>query len=313
VELDRATLAGWVGRAVFLLAPLAEAIGNHVRAGTVLHADDTTVPVLAPGLGKTRTGRLWVVVRDERGFGSTAPPGAFYLYSPDRKAIHAERLLGACRGWLHADGYNGFARLYRPRTPEGDPPLIEVACWAHARRKFHEVNEEAPSPIAREALERIAVLFAIETHIRGEAPERRRATRAEHARQRMDELKTFLETSLNRISGRSNLAEAIRYALTRWTALTRYLDDGRLEMTNNAAERGMKAPVLGRKNYLFVGSDTGGERAACLYTLIETAKMNGIDPQAWLTDVIGSIASHPIKRIDELLPWNWKRETAAIG
>jgi transposase len=310
VELDRATLADWVGRAVFLLAPLAEAIGHHVRAGPVLHADDTTVPVLAPGLGKTRTGRLWVVVRDERGFGSTVPPGAFYLYSPDRKAVHAERLLSACRGWLHADGYNGFRRLYEPRTAGAEPGLIEVACWAHARRKFQEACEHTPSPIAREALERIAALLAVETHVRGDAHDQRAAARAKHSRHRLADLRGFLETSLTRISGKSGLAEAIRYALTRWTALSRYLDDGRLEMTNNAAERGMKAPILGRKNYMFMGSNAGGERAACLYTLIETAKMNQVDPQAWLTDVIGRIADHPISRINEFLPWNWRSRIA---
>jgi len=278
VDLDRATLADWVGKAEFLLAPLAQAIGRHVRQGQVLHADDTTVPVLAPGHGKTRTGRLWVVLRDERPWGSQAPPAAFYRYAPDRKGVQAEALLEGCHGFLHADGYAGFERFYQPTRPGADPPLIEVACWSHARRNIYEVDKETASPIAREALERIAALFVIEGSIRGQPPERRAAVRIEHAAPRLDQLKAFLDTSLGRISGKSTLAKAIRYALARWVALTRYVTDGRLEMTNNAAERAMKPPVLGRKNYLFCGSDAGGQRAACIYTIVETAKMNGIDP-----------------------------------
>jgi len=307
VELDRATLADWVGKAEFLLAPLAEAIGRHVRAGITLHADDTTVPVLAPGQGKTKTGRLWVVVRDERPWGSDVPPAAFYRYSPDRKGIHAEALLGSCSGFLHADGYAGFDRLYNPTKPGGEPALIEVACWSHARRKLYDVHHATASPIALEALERIAALFAIESGIRGQPPDKRVAARQEHARPLLDELKVFLDASLNQISGKSALAQAIRYALSRWKALTRYLTDGRLEMSNNAAERAMKPPVLGRKNYLFCGSDAGGQRAACIYTILESAKMNGVNPQAYLADVLNRIADHPIRQIDDLLPWRWSK------
>ena len=305
VELDRATLADWMGKAEFLLAPLAEAIARHVRAGSVLHADDTTVPVLAPGLGRTKTGRLWVVVRDERPWGSMVPPAAVYHYSPDRKGIHAEALLGTCHGCLHADGYRGFERLYLPITPDGEPRLVEVACWSHARRQVYEVHHETASPIALEALQRIAALFAIEGAICGQSPDRRAAARAEHAGPLLEQLKAFLETSLKRISGKSSLATAIRYSLSRWKALTRYVTDGRLEMSNNAAERAMKAPVLGRKNYLFCGSDAGGQRAACFYTILETCRMNGINPQAYLADVLGRIADHPIHQIDDLLPWRW--------
>jgi transposase len=307
VELDRATLADWVGKAEFLLSPLAEAIGRHVRAGTALHADDTTVPVLAPGLGKTKTGRLWVVVRDERSWGSAVPSAVFYRYSANRKAIHAEALLGTCRGFLHADGYAGFDRLYRPATPDGEPPLVEVACWSHARRKFYDVHHATASPLALEALERIAALFAIESTIRGRPPDQRVAVREEHARPLLVQLKALLDTSLNRVSGKSTLAQAIRYALSRWQALTRYVTDGRLEMSNNAAERAMRPPVLGRKNYLFCGSDAGGQRAACIYTIIETAKMCGINPQAYLADVLNRIADHPIRQIDTLLPWRWSK------
>ncbi len=306
VELERATLADWVGQAVFLLTPLAEAIGRHVRAGEVLHADDTTVPVLAPGLGKTRTGRLWVAVRDERPWGSQVPPAAFYRYSADRKAIHAEALLRPCRGFLHADGYAGFLQFYRPTTPAGDAPLIEVACWSHARRKFYDDHHKTASPIALEALQRIGTMFAIESQIQGKPPDRRAAIRLEHAQPLLDQLKAFLDAALMRISGKSNLAQAIRYTLSRWQALSRYVTDGRLEMSNNAAERAMRVPVLGRKNYLFCGSDAGGQRAACMYTIIETTKMTGVDPQAYLTDILGRIAEHPIRKIDELLPWRWK-------
>ena len=302
---EAATLAGWIGQAAFLLTPLAEAIGRHIRAGAALHADDTTVPVLAPGLGKTKTGRLWVVVRDERPWGSGVPPAALYHYSADRKAIHAEALLAGCRGFLHADGYGGFERLYKPTAPTEEPPLIEVACWSHVRRKFYEVHQETASPIALETLRQIAALFAIERRITRSPPEHRLAVRAEHARPLLDRLNAFLETSLTRISGKSGLAEAIRYALTRWQALSRYLTDGRLEMSNNAAERGMRAPVLGRKNYLFCGSDAGGRRAACIYTILETAKMNDVNPHAYLTDILSRIADHPINKIHALLPWRW--------
>ena len=305
VDLDRSTLADWVGQAVFLLSPLAETIGRHIRAGAALHADDTTVPVLAPGLGKTRTGRLWVLVRDERPWGSPVPPAAFYRYSADRRGIHAQALLGSCRGFLHADGYAGFNALYQSTTPAGDAPLAEISCWSHARRKFYDIHHATASPIALEALQRIAALFAIESGIRGQSPERRAAMRQEHARPLLDELKVFLDAALARISGKSTLAGAIRYTLSRWAALNRYAADGRLEMSNNAAERAIRPLVLGRRNYLFCGSDAGGQRAACLYTLAETCKMNGINPQAYLTDILGRIADHPIHQIDALLPWFW--------
>jgi len=305
VDLDRSTLADWLGHTVFLLAPLAEAIGRYIRRGAVFHADDTTVPVLAPGHGRTKTGRLWVVVRDERPWGSAAPPAAFYRYSADRKGLHAQALLGDCRGYLHADGYAGFAQLYRPASPGASPPLIEVACWSHARRKIYDVHEETKSPIARDLLERIAVLFAMESAIAGKPADLRCAQRQAHAKPRVDELKAALEASLRRISAKTGLADAIRYSLTRWTALTRYLDDGRLAMSNNAAERAMRGPVLGRKNYLFCGSDAGGQRAACFYTIVETCKLNAIDPHAYLTDILGRIADHPINKIADLLPWHW--------
>jgi transposase len=294
-----------VGHTVFLLVALAEAIGRHARAGPAIHADDTPVPVLDPGRGKTKTGRLWVLVRDERPWGSAVPPAAFYRYSADRKSEHAEALLGSCRGFLHADAYAGFGGLYDADLATCEPRLVEVACWSHARRKLYDVHLATASPIAKEALERIAELFAIEKAIQGQGAQQRLEIRKERSLPLLDELKAFLETSLLRISGKSSLAKAIRYATSRWDALRRFTADGRLEMSNNAAERALRPVALGKKNYLFAGSDAGGERAAVLYTIIETAKLNGLDPEAYLADVLARIADHKANRIDELLPWCW--------
>jgi transposase len=305
LDLDRATMAEWMGRLAFLLQPLVDAIGDHARRGAALHADDTPVPVLDPGRGKTRTGRLWTLVRDERPWGSRAPPAAFYRYSPDRKGEHAEALLKSCRGFLHADGYAGFNTLYAPQPDTGRPRLVEVACWAHARRKLYEVHQATGSAAAAQALERVAELFAVEADISGCAPEARLAARQERSVPMLEALKGFLDQTLARISAKSTLAGAIRYATSRWDALCRFTTDGRLEMTNNAAERAIRPLALGRKNYLFAGSNQGGERAAAFYTLITTAKLNGLDPEAWLADVIARIGDHPNSRLDELLPWNW--------
>lgn len=304
MELDRSTLAEWVGKMGFLLSPLAEAIGEHARAGETIHADDTPVPVLDPGRGKTKTGRLWVAVRDERPWGSTAPPAAYYRYAPDRTAEQANALLKACSGYLHADAYVGFKHLYEPNPKTGLPGLQEVACWAHARRKIYEVHAATASPAAHDLLERIGELFAIETDIRGRPPEERQNIRAEQSVPKLDVLKTVFEATLNKISGKSSLAQALRYALSRWSSLTRYTTNGRLEISNNAAERAIRPLAVGRKNWLFAGSDIGGERAATIYTIIETAKMNGLEPEAYLRDIIARIADHPMKRLDELLPWN---------
>ena len=306
IDLDRSTLADWVGRMAALLDPLVQAIGRHVRAGPVLHADDTTVEVLAPGQGRTRIGRLWAVVRDERAFGGAAAPAAFYRYSPDRRAEHTEALLGSCRGFLHADGYAGFNSLFAHDPKSGKPRLSEVACWAHARRNIYEIYESTTSPLAKEALERIAELFEIETRINGCAPQERLVVRQQEAVPLLAKLESYLNNALSQISGKSTLAKAIRYALSRWTALNRYTTDGRLEMTNNAVERAIRPLAMTRKNYLFAGSDFGGARAAAMYTLTETAKMNGLNPEGYLRDVLARIADHPINRIDELLPWNWR-------
>jgi len=303
VDLDRAIMAAWVGKMAALASPLVEAAADHVMAAEKLHVDDTPVPVLAPGTGKTKTGRLWVYLRDERPFGGRAPPAVVYRYSPDRKGEHPRAQLADFHGFLQADGYSGFGALYE--TAGGQPASVtEVACWAHVRRYFYDIHVATNAPIAGEALQRIGQLFDVERAAIGRAPEQRRLLRKSAARPVMDGLAAFLDASLTQISGRSELAKAIRYARSRWTALTRYLDDGTLEISNNAAERAIRPLALGRKNYLFAGSDAGGERAAAAYTLIETAKLNGLDPEAYLRDVLGRIADHHINRIGELLPWN---------
>jgi transposase len=308
VDLDRSTLASWMGACAALVDPLYQAIGRHSRAGETRHADDTTVPVLDPGRGRTKTGRLWVLLRDERPWGGAAPPAAFYRYSPDRKGEHAEALLGGCRGFLHADAYAGFTSLYAPDPKTGKARLVEVACWAHSRRKLYDIHVATQSPIAKEAVERINGLFAIEADIKGQSPSARLEARRQRAVPELVKLKEFLDGALAQISRKSELAKAIRYTTSRWEAFTRYTTDGRLEISNNAAERAIRPLTLGRRNYLFAGSDSGGQRAAVMYTIIESAKLNGHDPEAYLRDVLARIADHPINRIDELLPWNWKHE-----
>jgi transposase len=304
LDLDRRTLADWMGKAAWLLRPLADRIGEHVMAGTVIHADDTPVPVLAPGNGKTRTGRLWIYLRDERPHAGPAPPAVLYRYTPDRKGERCRQHLNSFSGHLHADGYAGFAELYE--SAEGKPANVtEVACWAHVRRKFFDVHKANGSPIAREALERIRALFDIERTIAGESTDQRRAVRQALAKEKLGKLAEWLDQQLKLLSGKSELAGAIRYARSRWDALTAYIDDGRLEISNNAAENAIRPVTLGRKNWLFAGSDAGGDRAAVFYTLIRSAKLNGLEPEAWLRDVLSCIGEHPSNRVDELLPWAW--------
>ncbi len=309
VELDRSTLADWVGRAAWLLGPVAERIGDYARAGPAIHADDTPIPVQDPGRGRTRSGRLWVVVRDERTWGSSNPPAAYYRYSPDRKGEHAQALLASAHGFLHADAYAGFDKLYEPDPNTGCPRLQAVACWAHARRELFEEHARTKSPTTLQALEKIGTIFAIEREINGLAPDIRLAVRQERSLPLLADLKAYLEASLTRISRKGDLAKAINYSLNRWEALCRFAGDGRLEMTNNAAERAIRPLTLGRRNWTFLGADSGGERAAVLYTLIQTCKLNDVNPQAYLADLVGRVGTHPNRRIDDLLPWNWRPQT----
>jgi transposase len=298
VDLDRSTLAGWVGAASELLAPLVDEIRKHVLAASKIHADDTPVPVLAPGNGKTKTGRLWTYVRDDRPAGYSTAPAVWFTYSEDRKGEHPRRHLQNFKGALQADAYSGFHHIY------GDGAIYEVSCWAHSRRKFHDIHVVHASPTTTEALARIGALYGIEEEIRGKPAELRRSVRQARAKPLLDDLHHWMEKSLRSLSTKSETAGAIRYALSRWRALTRYVDDGLLEIDNSAAERALRAVAIGRKNYLFMGADSGGQRAASLYSLIGTAKLNGLDPAFYLRTVLATIADHPINRIQELLPWN---------
>ena len=304
IDLDRSTLADWIGKSATLLEPLAKAIERHVLGGQAIFADDTPVKLLSPGAGKTKTARLWAYVRDERPWASEAPPAAFYRFSRDRKGEQPAGHLKDYTGWMHADGYSGFNELYQSGR------VREVACMAHIRRKFVDVHKAQGSVIAEEAIKRIAALYGIEKEARGQSPEHRASIRQEKAQPLLDELAAWLGDQLPKISGKSELAKAIRYALTRIKKLRPYLDNGILELDNNCAERSMRCVALGRKNYLFMGSESGGKSAAIAYTLIETAKLNGVDPQAWLTDTLARIADHKINRIDDLLPWRYAASAA---
>lgn len=301
VDLARSTLAGWVGGACWWLEALQERLCRNVFASDHLFADDTPVPVLDPGHGRTKTGRLWVYAREQRGWSGPEPPAAVYLFAPDRRAERPAAHLQHFSGVLHVDGYAGFEPLAR----KGDVML--AACWAHARRKFYDVAQATGSPVATEALRRIGELYAVEAQFRGQSPAHRLAARRQHSRPLVAELRGWLEAQLAQVSGRSSLAEAIRYALSRWEALTRFLHDGRIELDTNPVERAIRPVALGRKNHLFAGSDGGGHRWAVICSLIETAKLNDVEPYAYIADVLQRMVDgHPVNRLDELLPWAWK-------
>ncbi len=297
IDLERSTLTDWVGRSAALLEPLADAIGRHVQAGQAIFADDT--PIKMQARGKCATARVWTYVRDERPWGGADPPAAWYQFTSNRKGEHPSAHLVNYRGWMHADGYSGFNELYRSGA------VSEAACMAHIRRKFVDVFQSQGLAVAEEAIRRISELYAVEKDARGLPPQDRVQLRQSRSKPLLDDLEAWLAAQLARIPGKSELAKAIRYALTRMEKLRPYLDLGFLELDNNSAERAMKPIAIGRKNYLFVGSEGGGKAAAIVYTLIETAKMNGVDPQAWLTWVLARIADHKITRLNELMPWRY--------
>jgi len=299
IDLDRSTMADWVGKSTALLEPLADAIGRHARQGPALFADDTPVKMLSPGNKRTKTARVWAYVRDERPWNGPAPPCAWYQFTVDRKGYHPVGHLAGYTGWVHADGYAGFNGIF------GQDKASEMACMAHIRRKFVDVQQSQGSAIAEAAIKRIAGLYAIEKEARGCAAEERAALRQARTRPLFDDLEAWLHSQLPRISGKSPLAKAIRYALARLPKARPYLENGVLEIDNNSVERAMKPVAIGRRNWTFAGSQGGGKAMAIAYTLIETAKLNGVDPQAWLTDTLARIADHKINRIDELLPWRY--------
>ncbi len=304
IDLDRSTMADWVGRSTALLEPLADAIGRVVRGGDALFADDTPVKMQAPGNKKTKIARVWTYVRDERPWAGQSPPCAWYQFTIDRKGEHPVSHLSGYRGWVHADGYSGFNGVF------GADKAREMACLAHVRRKFVDMHAAQGSAIAEEAIRRIAKLYGVEKEARGRQPEERVALRQELAKPLFDDLEAWLHAQLPKISGKSPLAQAIRYALGRMPKARPYLDHGCLEADNNTAERAVKPVAIGRKNWLFAGSERGGKAMAIAYTLIETAKLNNVDPQAWLTWVLAQIADHKINRIDELLPWRYAAQAA---
>ena len=321
VPLSLSTLADQVGACVAVLAPLLRRVEAHVFAAERLHGDDTTVPVLAKG--KTITGRLWTYVRDDRPFAGPDPPAAMFYYSRDRGGEHPARHLAGYAGILQADAYGGYNKLYQADRQPG--PISEATCWAHARRPFFVLADLAAnarrkaqgkpasviSPLALEAVRRIDAIFAIEREINGHAAAERLAVRRVRIAPLITELEAWMRAERVRLSRHAESAKAIDYMLKRWPAFTRFLDDGRICLSNNAAERALRGIALGRKSWLFAGSDRGGQRAAAIYSLIVTAKLNDVDPQAWLADVLARIAGHPAHRIDELLPWNWRPRSAA--
>jgi transposase len=304
VDLETSTLFGWVGATAAAMAPLIDALATEVMGSGTLHVDDTPVPVLAPGTGKTKTGRLWTYVRDERPFGGDRPPAALFFYSPDRKGEHPRQHLEKFAGVIHADGYAGFNELFVGNR------IAEAGCWAHVRRKFFDVHTAIGSPIAKEALNRIGQLYGVEETIKGLPPDHRRRERRQRSKPIAEALATWSDETVRKLSRKSELAAAFRYMRGRWVALIRCFDDGRLALDNNPAERALRGVAIGHKNYLFAGSDAGGRRAAAMYSLIESAKLNGINPQHYLADVLARIADHPARRITELLPWNWQPAAA---
>jgi transposase len=304
IDLDRSTLAFWVGYAAAELQPLYQRLRETLLSSAKLAVDETPVPVLDPGRGKTKTGWFWAMARDDRPWGGADPPAVVYTYAPGRGGEHLEQLIASYRGIVQCDGYAPYKKL-----PENRITL--AFCWSHLRREFFKIAEGGNAPIASKALTRIAALYEVESRIRGRSAEERRAVRQAETVPLVNELRSFLEHELARVSGKSEIARVIRYGLRHWGGLTRFLDDGRIELDTNIVERSMRPQALTRKNALFAGHDDGAENWAVIASLIETAKLNGIDPQAWLADVLARLPDHPAKRISELLPWNWRPQNLA--
>lgn len=300
IEIDRSTLAFWVGYAAAELMPLYERLKANLLASERLAVDETPVPVLDPGRGRTKTGYFWSMARDDRPFGGKDPPAVAYTYAPGRGGVHLESLLRNYRGIVQCDGYAPYKKLPKDR-------ITIVFCWAHVRRHFFEIAKKGDAPIATQALLRIAQLYRIEDRIRGRSAEERRAIRQVESAPHVAALKSFLEKQLGRVSKKSPIASAIRYGLSHWEGLTRFLDDGRMDLDSNIVERSMRPQALTRKNALFAGHDDGAENWAIVASLIETCKLNGIDPYAYVADVLVRLVNlWPMSRLDELLPWNWR-------
>ena len=302
--VSSSTLVDWVGQSSALLGPLVQALARYVLSASNLNADDTPVKVLAPGTGKTKTGRLWTYVRDGRPWGSTDPPAVWYQYSPSRHGKHPQKHLKAFTGKLQVDAFAGFNALFLPDSKTSLPRIEEIACGAHIRRGFFDIYEARQSPVAKEALDRIRDLYEIEDLIRGYPPEVRLATRQEHAVPLLKSMHEWMVKTAPCVENNSDLFRAFQYAFNNWEAFTRYAQDGRLEIDNNSAERSIRGVAVGRRNYLFFGADSGGERAAIIYSLTETCRLNNIDAERYLSYVLERIGEHPINRIEELLPWN---------
>jgi hypothetical protein len=314
IDIPRSTLIGWTGSAIAELRPIAELIGRSTLTATHLHCDDTIIPVLAPKTGQTKKGRMWVVVQDGRPYQGSEPPAVVYFYSPDRKGEHPRAFMKGFCGVLQADGFSGFNAMYKP-----DPETQEIqakaergttvafsGCWAHWRRKFYDFHQSTDSPIAEEALDRIGKLYDAERAINGKTREQRQAVRNAQSRPLTESFKTWLEARLEELPEKSDLTKAIRYGLSRWDAFTLFLDDPAVAIDNNAAERAMRPLCLGRRNWTFAGSDRGAKNAATIMTIVETAKANDLNPQAYIADLLNRLPDHKINRIEDLAPWNWK-------
>ena len=305
LHIDRDVMSRWARKLAWLLAPLGERLFAYIRVAAKIHGDDTPVTLLGNGEG-SRTGHFWVYLRDDRSSGDMSPPAVSFRFSPDRGGVHPAEHLADYQGYLQADGFAGYNALYRDPKTKALRDIVEVGCWSHARRKFTDILDKSPSPIAAEAVVRIAELFAIERDIKGAPPDERRRIRQIKAVPKLEALRVWLETQNRGLSSDSNLARACRYPLNRWQAMIRYCDDGRLEISNNLVENALRGVALGRRNWMFVGSMKGGEAAALFYALAGTCRLNGVEPEAWFTDVIERIGDHPINRIDDFLPWKWQ-------